>query len=336
MKKMKQYFEKSLIIAILGIFVLLTAPATAADEVGITEEWNITFGGASDDYGYSVQQTADGGYILAGDTRSYGAGDADIWLIKTDSKGNEQWSRTFGGTKVDLMDRGSARQTSDGGYIITGYTYSYGAGDADVWLIKTDSNGIEQWNKTFGADGCEYAASVQQTADGGYIVTGRTTSFGAAEADAWLIRTDSNGIEQWNRTFGGANYDYGYSVQQTADGGYVIAGSTNGRQDVWLIKTDSNGTEEWNTIFGGPAKADEGYSVQQTTDGGYILAGYTESYGTAGSADVWFIRTDSNGIEQWNVTAGGTGLEKGYSGPPDGRWRLYRSRIHKLSRRWWL
>ena len=332
----------------------------------ITEQWNMTFGGAGDDYGYSVQQTADGGYILAGDTRSYGAGDADVWLIKTDSKGNEQWSRTFGGAEADLLDRGSVRQTSDGGYVITSYTYSYGAdngsvwllktnqngneewnrtfggegldwghsvrqtsdggyviagriippyaGDrADAWLIRTDSNGVEQWNRTFGADGCEYAASVQQTADDGYVMTGRTTSFGAAEADAWLIRTDSNGIEQWNRTFGGAGYDYGYSVQQTSDGGYVIAGSTNGRQDVWLIKTRPDGTEEWNTIFGGPAKADEGYSVQQTSDGGYILAGYTESYGTANSADVWLIRTDSNGIEQWNMTVGGTGLEKGYS-----------------------
>ena len=366
----KEYFEKSLIIAVLGIFVLiaLAAPATAAEGINITEQWNMTFGGAGDDYGYSVQQTADGGYILAGDTRSYGAGDADVWLIKTDSKGNEQWSRTFGGAEADLLDRGSVRQTSDGGYVITGYTHSYGAGDADVWLIKTnsdgheqwkrtfggegldwghsvqqtsdggyviagriippyagdradawliktDSNGVEQWNRTFGADGCEYAASVQQTADDGYIMTGRTTSFGADEADAWLIRTDSNGTEQWNRTFGGAGYDYGYSVQQTADGGYVIAGSTNGRQDVWLIKTHPDGTEEWNTIFGfgSPAKADEGYSVQQTSDGGYILAGYTESYGTAGSADVWLIRTDSDGIEQWNMTVGGTGLEKGYS-----------------------
>ena len=346
------------------------APAMAADGINITEEWNRTFGGAGDDYGYSVQQTADGGYILAGDTRSYGAGDADIWLIKTDSKGNEQWSRTFGGAEADLLDRGAVRQTSDGGYVITGYTYSYGAGadDADVWLIKTDENGNEQWNRTFGgegldwghsvrqtsdggyviagriippyagaradawliktdsngaeewnmtfgAGGCEYAASVQQTADDGYIMTGRTTSFGAIEADAWLIRTDSDGIEEWNRTFGGANYDYGYSVQQTSDGGYVIAGSTNGRQDVWLIKTRPDGTEEWNTIFGfgSPAKADEGYSVQQTSDGGYIIAGYTESYGTAGSADVWLIRTDSDGIEQWNMTIGGAGLEKGYS-----------------------
>ncbi|MCD6456982.1 MAG: hypothetical protein J7K81_09390, partial [Methanophagales archaeon] len=358
-----------LCILALALISTLMAPGVAAEGINITEEWNMTFGGASDDYGYSVQQTTDGGYILAGDTRSYGAGDADIWLIKTDSKGNEQWSRTFGGTKADLLDRGSVRQTSDGGYIITGYTYSYGAGagDADVWLvktdengnevwnrtfggagldwghsvqqtsdegyiiagriippyagaradawlIKTDSNGVEQWNRTFGADGCEYAASVQQTADadGGYIMTGRTTSFGAIEADAWLIRTDSDGVEEWNRTFGGANYDYGYSVQQTADGGYVIAGSTNGRQDVWLIKTCPDGTEEWNTIFGGPAK-DEGYSVQQTADGGYIVAGYTESYGTASSADVWLIRTDSDGIEQWNMTAGGAGVEKGYS-----------------------
>ena len=356
---------RTAIIILVGELVLciVAVPAVAADGINIIEEWNMTFGGMGDDYGYSVQQTTDGGYIIAGDTHSYGAGNADIWLIKTARNGDEQWNRTFGGTKADLLDRGSVRQTSDGGYIITGYTYSYGADNgsgwliktdqngneiwnrtfggegldwghsvrqtveggyiiagrtepyagarADAWLIKTDSNGIEEWNRTFGADGCEYAASVQQTSDGGYIITGRTTSFGAGEADAWLIRTDSNGIEEWNRTFGGANYDYGYSVQQTTDGGFVIAGSTNGRQDAWLIKTDTNGIEEWNRIFGGPAK-DESYSVQQTTDGGYIIAGYTESYG-AGSADIWLIKTDSEGVEQWNRTSGGTGLEKGYS-----------------------
>jgi len=352
-----------------SFFYLLPAlaPSTAADGDGInvTEEWNKTFGGTGIDKSYSVQQTLDGGYIVAGETYSYGAGDFDIWLIKTDSNGNEQWNRTFGGAKADRLDRGgSVRQTADSGYIITGYTKSYGVGDADAWLIKTDANGIEQWNKTFsgasmdwghsvqqtedggyiiagrtdpyvgaradawliktdangteqwnrtfGSDGCEYAASVQQTSDGGYILTGRTNSYSVGEADAWLIKTDLEGNEEWNRTFVGIYYDYGYSVQQTSDGGYVIAGSTNGRNDVWLIKTDSSGTEEWNSIFGGTSK-DEGYSVNQTTDGGYVVAGYTASYGTAGSADVWLIKTDSDGNEQWNVTLGEAGDDRSYS-----------------------
>ena len=348
-------------IAIALISAIMVMPAMA--QTPPEEPWNRTFGGAGDDYGYSVQQTADGGYILAGHTYSYGAGDADLWLIKTDSNGTEGWDRTFGGAEADFLDRGSVRQTSDGGYIITGYTRSYGAGDydawliktdsdgteewnrtfggtgldwghsvqqtsdggyiiagrtdpypgarADAWLIKTDSNGTEQWNRTFGTDACEYAASVQQTYDGGYILAGRTSSYGAEVIDAWLIRTDSNGIEEWNRTFGGPYYDYGYSVQQTTDGGYIMAGSTNNRQDLWLIKTDSDGNKEWNSIFGGAAM-DEGYSVNQAKDGGYIMAGYTGSYGAA-SADFWIITTDAYGNEQWNVTFGGTGLEKCYS-----------------------
>ena len=357
------------IVALVNVLVLvlvlcaIATPSMTSDGINVIEQWNKTLGGTGDDYGYFVQQTADGGYIIAGYTHSYDAGDADIWLIKTDTNGTEEWNRTFGGAETDLLDRGSVRQTSDGGYIITGYTYSYGAGDADAWLIKTDkngtevwnrtfggealdwghsvqqtsdggyiiagrtdpyagaradawliktnSNGVEEWNRTFGTDACEYAASVQQTSDSGYIITGRTTSYGAGGADAWLIRTDCNGIEEWNRTFGGAGYDYGYSVQQTLDGGYIVAGSTNNRQDIWLIKTDAGGMEEWNSILGGPAM-DEEYSVQQTADGGYIAAGYTASYG-AGSGDVWLVKTDSNGNEQWNKTFGGTNLDEGYS-----------------------
>ena len=361
---MQNSFNLAFVSALALVLCTIATPAMTSDGINVIEQWNKTFGGTSDDYGYSVQQTADGGYIIAGCTHSYGAGDADIWLIKTDTNGNEQWNRTFGGPKADLLDRGSVRQTSDGGYILTGYTYSYGAGDADAWLIKTNpdgteqwnrtfggealdwghsvrqtadggyiiagrtdpyagaradawliktnSNGVEEWNRTFGTDACEYAASVNQTTDSGYIIAGRTTSYGAiGGADAWLIRTDSNGIEEWNRTFGGAGYDYGYSVQQTTDGGYVMAGSTNNRQDIWLIKTDADGMEEWNRTFGGPAM-DEGYSVQQTADGGYIAAGYTASYG-AGSGDVWVIKADPDGNEQWNKTFGGPELEKGYS-----------------------
>ena len=273
------------------------------------EQWNRTFGGTGDDCGYSVQQTSDGGYIIAGETQSYGTGIADVWLIKTGLDGVEQWNRTFGGEGLDWGH--SVQQTSDGGYVIAGRIEYYARGPADAWLIKTDSNGVEEWNRTFGTSACEYAASVNQTTDGGYIIAGRTTSYGAIGGpDAWLIRTDANGIEEWNRTFGGAGYNYGYSVQQTTDGGYIIAGSKN-RRDAWLIKTDADGIEEWNSIFGGAAM-DEGYSVQQTTDGGYIVAGYTESYGT-GSGDVWVIKTAPDGNEQWNKTFGGADLDEGYS-----------------------
>ncbi len=281
--------------------------------------WNQTFGGSSYDEGFSVQQTNDGGYIITGATFSFGAGNWDVWLIKTDSNGNEEWNSTFGGTSYD---RGSSvQQTNEGGYIIAGCTASFGAGEWDVWLIKTDSSGNEEWNYTFGGSSVDWGYSVQQTNEGGYIVTGYTDSYGAGGSDFWLIKTDSNGNEEWNYTFGGSSHDRGFSVQQTNEGGYIITGYTvsydsdNTGCDVWLIKTDSNGIKEWHQTFGGtgvPNKVDMGYSVQQTNDGGYIITGDTEIYFVAKS-DVWLIKTDSDGNEEWNQAFGGPASDRGRS-----------------------
>jgi len=281
--------------------------------------WNHTFGGVSYDEGFSVQQTSDGGYIITGATLSFGAGNWDVWLIKTDSTGSEQWNRTFGGSHYD---RGSSvQQTNDGGYIIGGASYSYGSGDFDVWLIKTDSVGNEEWNYTFGGSSVDWGYSVQQTNDSGYIISGYTDSYGAGDSDVWLIKTDSNGNEVWNSTFGGINYDRGFSVQQTSDGGYIITGYTVSYDaddtgcDIWLIKTDVNGIEEWNQTFGGTGisnKFDMGYSVQQTSDGGYIITGDAEIYFVAKS-DIWLIKTDSSGNEVWNCIFGGSASDRGRS-----------------------
>jgi hypothetical protein len=197
------------------------------------------------EHGRSVQQTADGGYIVLGIIFSGGPECAcyDVWLIKTDASGNEEWSRIFGG---DNDDRGySVQQTSDGGYVIGGYTRSSGAGSEDVWLIKTDASGDAVWTKTFGGSDDDASFSVHETKDGGYIIVGHTESFGAGNSDVWLIKADGSGSEEWNRTFGGKEWDWGRSVQQTSDGGYIITGETNsyglGSYDVWLIKTNRQG-----------------------------------------------------------------------------------------------
>jgi len=271
------------------------------------QSWSRTFGGSENDLGYSVRQTRDGGYILLGTTESYGAGDYDFWLIKTDAQGNMQWDRTFGGSEDDWGY--SVQQTSDGGYILFGGTWS---GYGDFWLIKTDAQGNKEWDRTFGGSEDDWGWSVQQTSDGGYILLGYTYSYGAGLADFWLIRTDSQGNKQWERTFGGSEDDQGYSVQQTSDGGYILLGGTwSGYGDFWLIKTDAQGNKEWDRTFGG-SEDDWGISVQQTQDGGYILLGDTHSYG-AGEDDVWLIKTDAQGNKQWERTFGGSSRDKGWS-----------------------
>ncbi len=274
--------------------------------------WDKTFGGSKDDRGYSVQEIADGGFIIAGYTNSYGAGSWDIWLIKTDKDGNKLWDKTFGGSKDD---RGySVQETTDGGFIITGYTSSYGAGSKDIWLIRTDRDGNKLWDKKFGGTDSDWGYSVQETADGGFIIAGNTFSYGAGSSDIWLVRIDKDGNRLWDKTFGGTDSDWGYSVQETTDGGFIIAGGTNsygaGGSDVWLIRTDNDGNKLWDKAFGGPDN-DWGYSVQETADGGFIITGVTSSYG-AGIDDIWLVKTDKGGNKLWDKTFGGVDSDWGY------------------------
>jgi hypothetical protein len=271
-----------------------------------------TFGGSDWDDGRSVQQTTDGGYILAGYTSSLGAGSFDVYLIKTDANGDTLFTKTFGGSGNDHSN--SVQQTSDGGYIIAGVTYSFGAGFYDVYLIKTDVNGDTLFTKTYGGGGDDYGSSIQQTSDGGYIIAGGTESFGTGSGDVYLIKTDANGNTLFTKTFGGSDNDYGYSVQQTSDGGYIIAGGTESfgadSGDVYLIKTDANGDMLFTKTFGGSGY-DIGNSVHQTSDGGYIIAGQTYSFGAGG--DVYLIKTDANGNTLFTKTFGGSGYDRSYS-----------------------
>jgi hypothetical protein len=205
--------------------------------------WTRTYGDTSDMAGYSIRQTADGGFVVTGIRVPTMSRDVDVLLIKTDAHGDTVWTRTFGGVNEDRGN--SVQQTTDSGYIVTGYTASFGAGSYDVWLIKADADGDTLWTRTFGGTDWDQGNSVQQTVDGGYIVTGYTASSGAGSYDVYLIKTDAGGDAQWTRTFGDTDWDRGNSVQQTADGGYVVVGfamSLGGSgHDVYLIRTDSLG-----------------------------------------------------------------------------------------------
>ncbi len=258
-------------------------------------QWDQTFGGSDNDWAYSVQQTKDNGFIVAGGTHSYGAGWADVWLVKSYFNGKKQWDKTFGGS--DSEEAYAVQQTTDGGYILAGYTESYGAESTDAWLVKTNSDGDEGWNKTFGGAGPDEARDVQQTKDGGYIFAGRTWDSGAEWSDAWLLKTGSDGDAEWSKTFGGVGPDEARTVQQTKDGGYILAGYTTSydaeSSDAWLVKTNSDGDEQWNMTFGGEY-IDWITSAQQTSDSGYILAGDTGSFG-AGSYDFWLIKVRAEG-----------------------------------------
>lgn len=268
---------------------------------------NKTYGGSNTDAAAAVIQTTDGGYALFGTTFSFGSGGQDMWLIKVDANGNMLWNVTFGGPNNEAG--WSVVQAADGGYAMTGFTNSFGAGGDDMLLVKADSTGTIQWNKTYGGLQEDRGYSIIQTKDGGYAITGTSISFGAGKQDAWLVKTDLAGNMQWNKTFGGPDFDVSRAVIQTLDGGYAIGGTTNssgaGSFDVWLIKTNSTGNMEWNKTYGGPNDDETpSGSVIQTTDGGYAVAGYTNSFGSGGY-DFWLIKTDSYGNMQWNKTLGG-------------------------------
>jgi hypothetical protein len=256
--------------------------------------WATTYGGPNGDCAYSIQQTADAGYIVAGFTFSYGVM-GDVYLIKIDSLKDTLWTRTYGGPNVEI---GSfAQQTADSGYIIVGEAYSFGVGGADVYLVKTDPSGDTAWTRTYGGALDDVGSSVQQTAEGGYIIAGTTKSFGDDSGDIYLVKTNAQGDTVWTRTCGGQGQDLATSVRQTPDGGYIVAGLTEsfgaGGHDVYVIKVSAQGDTLWTRTYGG-THDELGYSVQQASDGGFIIAGYTSSFG-AGNEDVYFIKTDSLG-----------------------------------------
>ncbi|MFZ7137775.1 MAG: NosD domain-containing protein [archaeon] len=281
MKISKRLFLSSIFLVFLTIvnFVPLIALATA---------WSQNYGGPETDEATSLVVAADGGYAIAGYTKSFGAGDDDFWLIKTDATGNLQWNKTYGGEHSDRAH--SLVQTSDGGYAIGGTLGS------DFGLIKTDSGGNVEWNQSYG-EIFEYAYCLIQTSDDGYALVGFKGKYASFEnTDCWLVKTDKFGNMDWNQTFGSTRVDIGHTLIQTSDGGYVIAGES--AHGCWLIKTDTNGNLEWNQTYyelGNGAFN----SVLEHSDGGYVLSGTTDK--------AFLIRMDKKGNIVWNQTYGGQG-----------------------------
>jgi hypothetical protein len=298
-------------------------------------QWSQTYGGTGSDQDYAIFQTTDGGYALIGNTNSSGAGNFDFWLIKTDTTGNMQWNKTYGGTGAETGI--AVVQNSDGGYAIAGRTTSYGAGGTDAWLIKTDTVGNMIWNKTYGGPGTEQANAMVQTSDGGYAMFSPTTSFAVGGGqDAWLIKTDTAGNMMWNKTYGGAGNEYAVYMIQTSEGGYALTGAQNsfgaGGTDVFLIKTDASGNTMWNRTYGGPYN-DEAYSMIQTNDGGYMMVGHTRSFGfgtaNPASSDVYVIKVENEfGLTQIDSSANSITL---YRGATDPYWNFVKVRIWKTT-----
>ena len=265
--------------------------------------WSRAFGGADDDEAYAVQQTSDSGYIIAGSTWSFGNGSSDVWLVKTNANGDSLWSRTFGGNIGDGCY--SVHQTSDG-YTLAGFTYSFST-SGQFWLVKTDVNGDSLWSRMYGRGDDEICYSAQQTSGGGYILAGKTWASFEHVYDFWLVKTNASGDSLWSRAYGGVNHETCYSVWQTSDGGYILGGSAQsygaGGTDFWVVKTDSSGDSLWSRTFGG-SDDEECRSVRPTMDGGYILAGKTWSFGNQ-TGDFWLVKIDADGDSLWSLTFGG-------------------------------
>ncbi|HEY3295450.1 MAG TPA: T9SS type A sorting domain-containing protein [bacterium] len=283
----------------IGIWVLCGSVVFA--QPNPLTRWTRTIAGDSIDTVTGIVQTGAGTYLLCGYTGSWGAGGWDMYVAALDSLGNSPWYRTYGTPYHDAAL--AIRRTADNYYIVTGYSQTQENGPLHVYLMKISSLGIQQWNRTYTGTAEEYANDVQQTTDGGYILTGASDAVGQT-FNIYLRKTDAQGNPTWTRYIN-HNDDAGYSVQQTADGGYIIAGRTHYFEgDGYLVKTDATGHSQWTKYIGG--SGDELFrAVKQTYDGGYIVAGKSNT--SSGDDKPYLVKTDSLGRTQWTHTYGPAG-----------------------------
>ena len=339
------------VFALLFFFSSFSSPLFAQPAI----EWDRDFGGTSYEEVRGLQQTSDGGYIMGAHTSSdaggdvtdpaYASGWSDFWLVKIDPAGNKVWDRRFGGTAAESLQ--DVKETSDGGFILGGWSYSDISGDktennygfpwtSDIWIVKTDSNGNFQWDLTLGGSNNEQLYGVEQTSDGGYIIGGWSDSGISGTKsepsqggwDFWMVKVDASGNYVWDKTFGGTAFDMMLDIHQTTDGGYILGGwsgsDANGDKsdpligviDFWVIKTDGAGNKVWDQTYGGNGN-DQIRRIQQTNDGGYVFAGFSDSdvggyksEPNQGDLDMWIVRTNAAGTYQWDKTFGGAGYDE--------------------------
>ncbi len=266
------------------------------DETGVVQ-WSRTYDRNSFGIGYSIQQTSDGGYIIAGIDEGY-----DILLIKANNIGDTIWTKIYTGASCK-----SVQETNDGGYIVCGATQI--DQDTFLYLLKTDNNGDTTWTKKYSGGGIGY--SIGKTNDDGFVITGKIPVPNSGQ-DLYLLKTDSTGDTLWTKTYGGKGPDLGQSVQQTIDNGFIITGYTTieGIRNLYLLKTDLNGDTLWTKSYS-TGFEDIGLSVQQTSDDGFIITGF--SYRPNTGEDVILIKTDNIGDIIWTKTYGGQSHDDGAS-----------------------
>ncbi len=290
----------------------LVGDFNASGSVGIIP-WAKAFGLSNWDTGVQFCETSDGGYVIAGCTKSSGSGGYDILVLKINSSGNILWAKTFGGSGDE--EANSMCKTSDGGYLVAGYTNSFGSGSSDIFVLKLDDSGNIVWAKAYGGSDIDVAKVIFETSDGKYIVAGNTTSFGEGSFDFLVLKLDTDGTVLWSKTYGQSDYEDLSSMVKLSGDGYVMLGyqlsfsSNDG--NIVVVKLDSDGDILWSKLYGGNDE-DRCYSIVETSDGGYTITGYTSSFG-AGYKDVLVMKLTSSGNVSWAKTYGNADNEGGNS-----------------------
>jgi hypothetical protein len=296
-----KYFTITILL-LSSFLVAQTAPDTL---------WTATFGGDLNDFAKSLDITSEGGYIVTGNTFSFGSVSSDILLLKTNESGEEEWFVTLGGDYWD--EARCVKSVTDGGYIVVGTTITTDGGVSDWIIIKTDETGTEEWTTIIDTDNWDNAYSIAETSENEFVVAGKIDN--GTSLEFGLIKINAIGEELWTRTYGSTGNEEALDVIITGDGGYVLVGYTTSYgtegQDFLLIKTDEDGNEQWHNTYGGEFN-EVAFSVSETLNFGYIIGGYTESYG-AGEKDIWLVKTNAAGEPVWNSMFGTTETEIAYT-----------------------